>query len=411
MRRAGRSSDREPGLARRQSASAPPAGAGVSEQDAFDGVVAALHDATFDDARWLAASALIDDACRIKGTALVHGAGDAQDGVEIFLARFCIRGERRDDLVREYFDIYHPADERVPRLRQQPDRRLVPVRSLYTEQELKTSPTYNEALRHCEGQNGLNVRLDGPDGSRIVWATGDSVDSGEWSSDQIATIEHLMPHVRQYTSVRQALVDAGALGTSLAGLLENTWSGILHLDRRGRIVAANDKAAALLRQGDGLSGQGGYLQAGLPADNARLQALLARALPPFGGQGAGGSMTVRRSLGQPRLVLHLSPVADRDLDIRTGRVAAIALVVEPGSRVRIDRSLVSAILGLTPSETEVAVMLAEGHAVRDIAWATGRRESTVRWHIKHIFNKHGFNRQLELVQLVLSLAAIPQSGR
>ena len=220
-----------------------------------------------------------------------------------------------------------------------------------------------------------------------------------------------MPHVRQYASVRQALVDAGALGTSLAGLLENTWSGIVHLDRRGRIVAANDKAGVLLRQSDGLSDQGGYLQAGLPADNARLQALLARALPRFGGQGASGSMTVRRSLGRPRLVLHLSPVADRDLDIRTRRVAAIALVVEPGSRVRIDRSLVSAILGLTPSETEVAVMLAEGHAVRDIAWATGRRESTVRWHIKHIFNKHGFNRQLELVQLVLSLAAIPQSGR
>ena len=129
-----------------------------------------------------------------------------------------------------------------------------------------------------------------------------------------------MPHVRQYASVRQALVDAGALETSLAALLENTWSGIVHLDRRGRILAANDKAGVLLRQGDGLSDQGGYLQAGLPADNARLQTLLARALPRFGRQGASGSMTVRRSRGQPRLVLHLSPVVDRELDIRTRRV-------------------------------------------------------------------------------------------
>ena len=384
----------------------------MSGQDAFDGIVAALHDAAFDDAKWLAASALIDDACRIKGTALVHGEGDAQDGVEIFLARFCYRGVRRDDLVREYFDVYHPADERVPRLRQQPDRRLVPVRSLYTEQELRTSPAYNEALRHCEGQNGLNVRMDGPDGSRIVWATGDSVDSGEWSSDQIATIEHLMPHVRQYASVRQALVDAGALGTSLAALLENTWSGIVHLDRRGRILASNDKAGVPAPPGRRVV-RPGRLSAGWAAGGQR---------PPS--NSAGARTAALRRPGRQRVddgEALARPAAARAAPEPRGRpgprypdparVAAIALVVEPGSRVRIDRSLVSAILGLTPSETEVAVMLAEGHAVRDIAWATGRRESTVRWHIKHIFNKHGFNRQLELVQLVLSLAAIPASGR
>ena len=384
----------------------------MSQQDAFDRIVAALHDAAFDDAGWLTASGLIDDACRMKGNGLVHGeGGQSQDDVEIFLARFCQRGERRDDLEREYFDVYHARDERLPRLRQLPDRRLVHVRSLYTEQELRTSPTYNESLPRAETQNGLNVRMDGPHGSRIIWVTGDPVSEDEWSSDQIEMLGHLMPHVRQYASVRQALADAGALGTSLASLLENTGTGIIHLDRRGRIVETNDRASALLRQDDGLSDQGGYLQARLPSDSARLQTLLARALPPFGAQGASGSMTVRRAPGQPRLVLHVSPVADRALDFRTRRVAALALVVEPGSQMRIDRRLVAAILGLTPSETEVAVLLAEGHTVSDIARITDRRESTVRWHIKHIFNKHGFNRQLELVQLVLSLATIPESRR
>ena len=383
----------------------------MREQDAFDRVVAALHDAALDDAGWLTASGLIDEACRMKGNGLVHGEGQTQDDIEIFLARFCIDGERREDLEREYFDVYHRGDERLPRLRQLPDRKLVHVRSLYTEQELKTSPTYNESLTRAKAQNGLNARMDGPNGSRIIWVTADPVGTDEWSSDQIEMLEHLMPHVRQYASVRQVLADAGALGTSLAALLDTTGSGIIRLDRRGRIVAANDSAAALLRRDDGLSDQGGYLQARLPSENARLQKLLARALPPFGGQGASGSMTVRRALSQPRLVLHVSPVVDRQMDFRTRRVAALALVVEPGSRMRIDCGLVATILGLTPSETEVAVLLAEGHTVRDIARATDRRESTVRWHIKHIFNKHGFNRQLDLVQLILSLAAIPESGR
>ena len=387
------------------------AGVPMSLQDAFDRIVAALHDAAFDDARWLTASALIDDACRMKGNGLVHGEGDSHDDVQIFLSWHSYRGEQDDDLQREYFDVYHAVDERLPRLRQLPDRRLVHVRSLYTEQELKTSPAYNECLLGAGAQNGLNVRMDGPHGSRVVWSTADPVGGDEWSSEQTAMLDRLMPHVRQYVSVRQVVSDAGALGSSLASLLDNTGAGIIHLDRRGRIVAANDRASALLRRGDGLSDTGGYLQARLPPDNVRLQKLLARALPPFGTQGASGSMTLRQRLGLQRLVLHVSPVTDRDLDFRARRVAALALVVEPGRRMRIDRGLVAAILGLTPTETEVAVLLAEGHTVSDIARATDRKESTVRWHIKHIFNKHGFNRQLELVQLVLSLATVPQSGR
>ena len=63
--------------------------------------------------------------------------------------------------------------------------------------------------------------------------------------------------------------------------LETTRSGVIHLDRRGRIVEANDRARDILRRADGLSDQGGFLGAWLPADNANLQRLLARALPPL----------------------------------------------------------------------------------------------------------------------------------
>ena len=101
---------------------------------------------------------------------------------------------------------------------------------------------------------------------------------------------------------------AGALGASLADLLAATGLGIIQLDRRGRIAAANDRALALLRTGDGLVDQDGVLGADVPADDAVLQGLLTRALPPFGGQGAGGSMTVRRAADPQPLVVHLMPI-------------------------------------------------------------------------------------------------------
>ena len=197
----------------------------------------------------------------------------------------------------------------------------------------------------------------------------------------------------------------------LAALIDTIRSGVIQLDKHGRIVAANDPARDLLRRGDGLSDQGGSLHARAPADDAALQALLASALPGFGSQGAGGSILVRRGLGLPPLVLHVSPVGAGGTEVDTEHVAALVLVVDPASRTRIDPALVAATLGLTPMESRVAVWLAEGMTVRDIARATGRTENTVRWHMKNIFAKQGIGRQFELVQLVRSLAGLPDPRR
>ena len=54
----------------------------MSERDAFDGILASLHEASLDDARWPATSGLIDDAIRAEGNSLAFGAG-APDQVQI----------------------------------------------------------------------------------------------------------------------------------------------------------------------------------------------------------------------------------------------------------------------------------------------------------------------------------------
>ena len=255
------------------------------------------------------------------------------------------------------------------------------------------------------------MRLDGPDGSRIVWAVADPVDRDGWSSGQVETIKRILPHIRQFVRVRQALVDSHALGSSIGALLDNRRCGVIQLDRRGRIVAANDCARDLLCEGDGLADRGGQLCASSPADEAALLKLLARVLPPYGEHGASGSITVKRSVVSPRLVVHAIPVSDERTDMRPSSVAALVLVVDPARRGRFDPDLVRALLGLTPTESQVAVMLAQGLTIRNIAAETGRSEGTIRWHTKHIFGKLGISRQVELVQIVLSLSDIPHDKR
>ena len=374
----------------------------MSDQDAFDRILASLHTAMLDEGQWPATSALIDEACGTAGNTLMVGTGP-KDDIEVTCAGFYYRGQRRADLEREYLEIYHPIDERVPRFRQLPDSQIVPIASMYTAEELKTSPVYNEALRRYRGQAGLNVRLAEPEGFHIAWGVADPVTPGGWTAPQLALLRGLLPHLRHFVQTRRALARAEAQGTSATALLDTTRVGVIQLDRRGRIMAANDRALDFLRRSDGVTDQDGMLGAPLPADQTRLAQLIAAALPAAR-TAVSGSMLLPRAAGLSRLVVHVKPVDVQQFDFGAQRVAVLVLLVEPDRPPRIDPGLVASTLGLTPAESHVAVQLAEGRTVRDIAATTGRQEGSIHWLLRRIYTKQGISRQVDLVRLVLSIA-------
>jgi len=75
----------------------------------------------------------------------------------------------------------------------------------------------------------------------------------------------------------------------------------------------------------------------------------------------------------------------------------------------IDPAVVARALDLTKMESRVAVQLAQGMSVHEIAAAMGRKESTIRSHVKRTFAKHGLSRQAELIRLVHPLVGMPGS--
>ena len=380
----------------------------MNPDDAFERILASLHEAALDDARWPAASALIDEACGIVGNALVVGEAAGADAL-IHFARFLYRGEHRPDLEREYFDEYYPDDTGIRRLVTRPEGRLVHLPHLYTEEERKRSRAYNEGRRRLDARDGLNVHFDSPDGLRLGWFTADPTGGDGWQFAQVWFIDRLLPHVRQFVRVRQALASAGALGAGRAGLLESDRIGVVELDRGGRILAANAPALAILGRGDGLLDRDGALEAWLPADRSRLQRLLGSALPDLWGEApAGGSMTIQRPSGRSRLGVHVSPVGAADADFGARRVAALVLLVDPARRARIDASRVATMLGLTASEGRMAALLAEGRSVRDIAATESWSEQYVRWMLKQVYRKLGVSGQVALVRQVLAVGALPR---
>lgn len=89
---------------------------------------------------------------------------------------------------------------------------------------------------------------------------------------------------------------------------------------------------------------------------------------------------------------------------RSSRV--MLLIYDPEARLSIDGTLLEYLFELTSSEAFIAARLAEGLSIQEIADLRNCSPSTVRTHVKRLFNKTHTNRQGELVQLILTSPAL-----
>ena len=374
----------------------------MGAEDRFETVVENLYKAALGDVTWVSAAALINDLIRTSGHSVTcfetRGGGEHP---RIHWSRFFVGTERRPDLEQSYFGSFFPHDEAVPRLLGLRDCELVHKSDLYTDQEKKTSSAYNQYYRLYNAQNALYMGIDGPEDSEMIMCFVNSTERGGWGDDQIRAIRRLAPHMRQFVRVRRALADASATSASLADLLGNRQLGLIQLDRGGRILEANDRARDILLKADGLCDHRGELAARHKEENGELQRLLAGALPPFSDQGVGGFVKITRMEAAAPMILEIHPVRHMGAVTDSRQLGALVLVSDTAARPRLEADLVTRFLGLTPTESRVAVAIASGQTVAGTAHELGSAESTVRTHLKRVYRKLGIRKQTELVRKVL----------
>lgn len=221
---------------------------GVAAQ--LESCVATLQEAAFDEDRWAAASRSIDDACGLLSSHLVVLAG-RHSVPEFRFSRALLHGEPVAEVERLYVEEYAFRDERLPRVRDLPNARLVHNREMYTAQERRTSAVYCSFLPRVGSNNQLNVRLDGRHDTDIVWVVTKAAGL-DWTSEQAAFLERLLPHVAHFVRVRQALAAADARDSSLAGLLEKGRPGSA-LPGRARPRAGGESSCPRPARGPPLS--------------------------------------------------------------------------------------------------------------------------------------------------------------
>ena len=371
----------------------------------FERTVAALLDATFDDARWGDAFRAMDLLCGLNGGQFTALAANARGDPEATFAACYINGDPHQEIVADWAKNYSKFSENVPRIGRLPIWQLTHNEELFTAAEKRTSPMYNEFQPKYDCRDQVAVVVDRRSDHRrgggfLMWtmANGES----EWEPDKLKRIHSLLPHIRQAVRVRQELAAAEAYAyADVPTLLEHASLGAIFLDRGGTIASTNQAAERLLGTKDGIYQWRGMLRASLPHDDAKICNLVSAVLPRLGHMPVGGSVSVRRSAGLP-LVVHVHPVTPRRADFGAERLAALVLIRDPDTN-QLDPEMISDALGLTPAEGRVAALLAMGRNVREIARELGRSEHTARWTLKKVLAKTDTARQSELVRLLLNL--------
>jgi len=373
----------------------------------FKRTVDTLLDAAFDDARWGDAFRAIDGLCGLNGGQFTALTEHADGNVEATFAACWINGDPHQEVVADWARNYSGCSENVPRIGKLPVWRLTHNEELFTGAEKRSSPMYNEFQPKYDCRDQMAVVVDRRSDRRLgnnvlMWtmANGES----EWAPDKLKRIRALLPHIRQAVRVRRELAAAEAHAyADVSTLLEHTSLGVVFLDRRGAIDSANKTARRMLSANGAIHERRGTLRAGLPGDDARLQELVARALPRIGHVADGGYTSVRRPTGLP-LIVHVHPVTPARADFGAERLAALVLIRDPDAN-GLDREMVGDVLGLTAAESRVAVLLGMGRSVREIAHELDRSEHTVRWTLKNVLSKTNSPRQADLVRLLVQLPA------
>ena len=245
--------------------------------------------------------------------------------------------------------------------------------------------------------------LERRDGTVIGLAVGRSHANGPISADQRAVFAKLAPHVRVAVRTQMALENQGAK------LLSRAFEGLSMVafvcDGRGRVQAMTPAAEDLVGANGPLRLRQGRLEAAGKDDAAALSkaidaASLGITLP---GSPVASTLVLRGKTPPGALVLEVVRLPGLAHEFTfTPRVLVVGRT-QQATRTQRMQTLAQAVYGLTAAEAEVAVRIAAGQSLDEIAAVRTVAVGTIRAQLKTAMSKCGVRRQAELVSRLAQL--------
>jgi DNA-binding CsgD family transcriptional regulator len=278
--------------------------------------------------------------------------------------------------------------------------------SLCPLEELVTTEFYNDFLFRygiVHGMFGL-VKRDASSWASVSLYRGSR--SREFRVSDLGTLNLLIPHIERafklHFQFSQLKERSEGMGTALNMLA----TGLIFLGTKGEVLLMNKAAEELLGRRDGLLDVRGALSAAVRAESARLQTLTDGAVQTGIGRGlsAGGTMLISRENSRP-LSITVAPLHEFSAS-PSQRPAAVIFISDPDRNIELPADLLGRCYGLTPAEARLAIVLLEGHSLKESADSCGVTHNTAKSQLKTVFSKTQVKRQGELIRLLLNTAGV-----
>jgi DNA-binding CsgD family transcriptional regulator len=212
----------------------------------------------------------------------------------------------------------------------------------------------------------------------------------------------IVPHIRRALLVARTIDLKKAETETFADILDGLSAGMFLVDANARIVHANAAGQVILRAGDFLRATGGRLAAGdAEADQALRDIFTAAGNGDFalGIKGIALPLTARDGEHHVAHVLPLTSGARCRAGVSSAAVAAL-FVHTAAAQTPSSPEVIARAYKLTPTELRVLLAIVEVGGVPEVAEALGVADSTVKTHLRRLFEKTGAGRQADLVKLV-----------
>jgi DNA-binding CsgD family transcriptional regulator/PAS domain-containing protein len=290
----------------------------------------------------------------------------------------------------------------------------LPENTVVTADELLGAEWLNSAL-YCDFLRPLDVRhvlgtdLRTDSGVHCRFRVVRSHGADAFNARDTRICRLLMPHLRRAVQLHAQLDHLNIQRELFAGTMNRMRLGVISLAADGSIREINDEAQRILAEHDGIERAGRALSVARQSESRELQRLIHKAIEAgHAGQGPGmvDAMSITRPSGRSRfgIVVRSLPTSHQPEGLL--RPAAVLMLRDPEqSGLPDSRDMVQRLFGLTRSEADLALCLAEGCTLDEAAEKMHVTRNTARTYLRFIFSKTGVTRQAMLVRMLLGSVA------
>lgn len=274
-------------------------------------------------------------------------------------------------------------------------KRLWRMDELVEPQAYERSAIYNDWIRSI-GDDTFHCVGGTIDNDRVVLELGlhRGRSQAPFTQEEVARVTQWARPLLLMVKLRHRLFAARETTGEMSSALDSLGTAVVKLSADGRVIYANEIAERLLARADGLSCVNRRLHAATATDQAELDHAIDRA--GSAAEPVASAVAVRRPSGSS-YACSLMPV------FLNGSRTTLLVIPDPELNDRSLKSRLRSIYKLSDAEAHIAVALANGVTIEQIATERETRVDTVRTQFKSVANKMGCSRQNEVAGLVRSL--------